>query len=91
MPSAPGYVPKNESNDLFSCMMTTTCRILWMPVSTDGEGRGDWTGPGPGLPVQPPSTSALAAAITLPRAAASRPYLARTRRRRISVGSTLST
>jgi len=28
MPSAPGYVPKNESNDLFSCMMTTTCRIL---------------------------------------------------------------
>src|SRR6516225_6347566 len=33
MPSAPGYVPKNESNDLFSCMMITTCLILWMPVS----------------------------------------------------------
>src|SRR5215831_18963194 len=32
MPSAPGYVPKNESNDLFSCMMITTCLILWMPV-----------------------------------------------------------
>jgi hypothetical protein len=26
-------VPKNESNDLFSCMMITTCLIFWMPVS----------------------------------------------------------
>src|SRR5215467_165960 len=33
IPSAPGYVPKNESNDLFSCMITTTCLILWIPSS----------------------------------------------------------
>ena len=32
IPSAPGYVPKNESNDRFSCMMITTCWILWIPV-----------------------------------------------------------
>jgi len=31
MPSAPGYVPKYESNERFSCMITTTCWILWMP------------------------------------------------------------
>jgi mannose-6-phosphate isomerase-like protein (cupin superfamily) len=31
MPSAPGYVPKYESNDRFSCMITITCRILRMP------------------------------------------------------------
>src|SRR5437763_6435112 len=31
MPSAPGYVPKYESNERFSCMMITTWRILWMP------------------------------------------------------------
>src|SRR5450759_2104673 len=42
MPFAPGNVPKYESNDRFSCMMTTTCWILWMPAAaalllTDGE------------------------------------------------------
>ena len=26
-------MPKNESNDRFSCMMITTCLIFWMPVS----------------------------------------------------------
>src|SRR5205823_11477067 len=31
IPSAPGYVPKYESNDRFSCMITTTCRIRWIP------------------------------------------------------------
>src|SRR5215469_2257478 len=35
IPSAPGYVPKYESNDRFSCMMITTCRILWMPGSAE--------------------------------------------------------
>ena len=33
IPSAPGNVPKNESKDLFSCMMITTCLILWIPVA----------------------------------------------------------
>ena len=33
IPSAPGYVPKYESNERFSCMITTMCRILWMPSS----------------------------------------------------------
>ena len=32
MPSAPGKVPKYESNDRFSCMMMITCRILWIPL-----------------------------------------------------------
>ena len=35
-PSARGNVPKNESNDRFSCMMITTCRILWIPCSGAG-------------------------------------------------------
>src|SRR5262245_66649328 len=33
MPSTPGYVPKYESNDRFSCMITTTWSILWLPVA----------------------------------------------------------
>src|SRR5438132_96938 len=33
MPSAPGNVPKYESNDRFSCMIITTCLILWIPVA----------------------------------------------------------
>ena len=40
IPSAPGKVPKNESNDRFSCMMITTCRILWIPVSAAACARG---------------------------------------------------
>src|SRR5207253_8777437 len=36
MPSAPGNVPKYESNERFSCMITTTWRILWIPWSTTG-------------------------------------------------------
>src|SRR5215475_5220507 len=28
IPSAPGYVPKYESNDRFSCMITTMCLIF---------------------------------------------------------------
>src|SRR5689334_22922565 len=31
MPSAPGYVPKYESNDRFSCWITMMCLILWIP------------------------------------------------------------
>src|SRR5438552_13321744 len=33
IPSAPGNVPKYESKDRFSCIMTTTCWILWMPAA----------------------------------------------------------
>src|SRR5690242_13358367 len=32
-PSAPGYVPKNWSKERFSIMITTTCWILWIPVT----------------------------------------------------------
>jgi hypothetical protein len=31
IPSACGYVPKNESKERFSSMITTTWQILWMP------------------------------------------------------------
>src|SRR5438552_16158334 len=46
MPSAPGNVPKYESNDRFSCMIITTCLILCMPVAAvvalvDGMVRDD--------------------------------------------------
>jgi hypothetical protein len=51
IPSAPGKVPKNESNDRFSCMMITTCWILRIPAS----GPGAWL-------VQPPRISTAAAA-----------------------------
>ena len=40
-PSAPGNVPKYESNDRFSCMITTTCLIRWIPwwlASLTGSG-----------------------------------------------------
>jgi hypothetical protein len=40
MPSAPGNVPKYESKDRFSCMMTTTCWILWI-ASPAGAGGGE--------------------------------------------------
>ena len=33
IPFAPEYVPKYESNERFSCMITMTCLILWMPTS----------------------------------------------------------
>src|SRR5947209_17880861 len=33
MPLAPGYVPKYVSKERFSCMITITCLILWMPLS----------------------------------------------------------
>jgi hypothetical protein len=33
-------VPKYESNERFSCMITTTCWILWIPVSPGGVRRG---------------------------------------------------
>jgi hypothetical protein len=32
MPSAPGKVPKYESKDRFSCWITITCWILWIPA-----------------------------------------------------------
>src|SRR5689334_21365424 len=35
MPSAPGYVPKYESNDRFSCWITMMCLILWMSPGAD--------------------------------------------------------
>src|SRR3954454_14285075 len=31
IPFAPGYVPKYESNERFSCMIITTCWMLWIP------------------------------------------------------------
>src|SRR5437867_7494108 len=46
MPSAPGYVPKYESKDRFSCMITITCLIVWMPrwlTGPSGLGRGSGT------------------------------------------------
>ena len=45
MPSAPGYVPKYESKERFSCMITTMCRILWMP-SSGRAARASWSVPG---------------------------------------------
>src|SRR5262249_49538501 len=38
IPSTPGYVPKYESNERFSCMITTTWRILSIPVAADAAG-----------------------------------------------------
>src|SRR5512136_736079 len=35
MPSAPGYVPKYESKERFSCMMITMC---WILLATGGPG-----------------------------------------------------
>ena len=32
IPSAPGKVPKKESKERFSCMITTTCLIVWIPA-----------------------------------------------------------
>jgi hypothetical protein len=69
-------VPKNESNDRFSCMMTTTWRILPIPLSAcvadraGAEGEADpecWAGAG-GWLVQPTrhivSSTAVTAAVT---------------------------
>src|SRR5258708_21768122 len=39
-PSAPGYVPKYWSKLRFSCMITTTCWILWIPLAAGGMGDG---------------------------------------------------
>jgi len=70
MPSAPGYVPKYESNDRFSCMITTTCWILWIPIRgkpLGGAGGAvdpvSWCGP------PPPQAAATNAAARLPRTA----------------------
>ena len=41
MPSAPGKVPKYESKERFSCMITITCLILPIPAAAalaDGPG-----------------------------------------------------
>ena len=35
IPSAPGYVPKYESNERFSWMIITTWWILWIPKSDE--------------------------------------------------------
>ena len=35
IPSAPGYVPKYESNERFSWTIITTWRILWIPTSDE--------------------------------------------------------
>src|SRR5450759_705720 len=39
-PSAPGKVPKYWSKLRFSCMITTTCWILWIPPAASGVGDG---------------------------------------------------
>jgi hypothetical protein len=36
IPSAPGNVPKYESNERFSCTIKMTWRILWIPAP-EGE------------------------------------------------------
>src|SRR5581483_11693859 len=38
IPSAPGYVPKYESKERFSCMMMITCLILWIAGSIAARG-----------------------------------------------------
>src|SRR5713101_1384400 len=56
-PSAPGYVPKYVSKDRFSCMITTTCLILWMPVAPAGFVAGlvePGPAPRPAVPVPTP-------------------------------------
>ena len=37
IPSAPGYVPKYESNERFSCMIMITCLIAWMGAGSAGR------------------------------------------------------
>jgi hypothetical protein len=37
IPSACGYVPKKESKERFSSMITTTWQILWMPLLDGGQ------------------------------------------------------
>ena len=61
IPSAPGNVPKNESNDRFSCMMITTCLILWIPVAVAPRATARVCRPPPG-PIPSTSQSAAAAA-----------------------------
>ena len=39
-PSAPGYVPKYESNERFSCMMITMCLIFSRAWARDSETGG---------------------------------------------------
>src|SRR5215216_2340041 len=40
IPSAPGNVPKYESNDRFSCMMTMTCSMAAIPRSLEPDESG---------------------------------------------------
>src|ERR1700680_5188022 len=47
-PSTPGKVPKYESKLRFSCMITITCWILWMPAAGAGVGVGREFGVAPG-------------------------------------------
>src|SRR5205807_4279934 len=67
IPSAPGYGPKYESNERFSCMLTTTWRILWIPSFGEGGLAVETAGGcGPGrrcdeCPPQPGSIKATAA------------------------------
>src|SRR5438046_9062374 len=50
IPSAPGKVPKYESNDRFSCMITMTCLMEWIdPRWKGGVGDGDGDGEPVGL------------------------------------------
>src|SRR5260370_28263601 len=49
--SAPGKVPKYESNDRFSCMITTTCLMTWIPAPRTTP----WTGVGNDADVEGPA------------------------------------
>src|SRR5438309_1270881 len=61
IPSACGYVPKKESNERFSSMITITCLILWMPCRALGAAaRGD-TEP---QPTAAPTASTTAAELS---------------------------
>src|SRR6185436_17331034 len=82
MPSAPGYVPKYESKDRFSCITTTTCLIFWRAASrtevppngvgiavSAGVGRRspDAAGEGTGLSVEHAATSSVATTVARTR------------------------
>jgi hypothetical protein len=69
IPSAPGKVPKYESNERFSCMITTTCRIRWIPwcrPARSGAGRTTPAFEAMPDPPQPASTSSETTTATRP-------------------------
>jgi len=49
IPSACGYVPKKESKERFSSMITTTWQILWMPRGEETQRSLDAEAPQPAL------------------------------------------